>query len=95
MGLVVGLDNVWGIGEFVSHNPFVFFVRESFPGYEVLNFSSSFSRGKNVFYFLFFYSINDVRRWRRRNLLRRELSCMVRVEETFVEDQVNSMPFGI
>jgi len=54
-----------------------------------------FSRGKDLFYLLFFYSINNVRRWRRRNLLRGELGCMIRVKKTFVEDQVDSMPFGI
>jgi len=95
MGLMIGFDNIRGIGKFVSHDPFIFFVGESFPGYEVLDFSSTFPRGKNLFYFLFFYSVNNVRRWRWRNLLRGELGCVIRVEETFVEDWMDSMPFGI
>jgi len=95
MGLMISFDNIWGIGELVSHDPFVFFVWESFPGYEILNLSSMFSRSKNLFYFLFFNSVNDVRRWRWRNLLRGELCCMVWVKETFVEDWMDSTPFGI
>ena len=95
MGSMVGFDNIRGIRKFVGHNPFVFFIGESFPGYKVFNFSSLFSRSKNLFYLLFFYSVNDVRRWRRRNLLRGKLCCMVRMEKTFMEDWVDSMSFGI
>jgi len=90
MGSVVGLDNVRGVGKFVGRDPFIFFIRKSFPGYEVFNFSSMFSRGKDFLYLLFFYFINDVRRWRRRNLLRGELDCMVWMEKTFMEDWVDS-----
>jgi len=95
MGSVIGFDNLWSVRKFVSHNPFIFLVWESFPGYKVLNLSSTFSRGENLFYFLFFYSVDDVRRWRRRNFLRRELGCVIGVEKTFMEDQVNFSPFGI
>jgi len=95
MGLVIGFDSVWSIRQLVSHNPFVFFVGKSFPGYEVFDLSSTFSRGKYLFNFLFFYSIYDVRRWRRRNLLRGELRCVIRMEETFMEDQMDSSPFRI
>jgi len=55
-----------------------------------------FSGSKNFFNLLFLYSVDDVRRWRRRrNLLRGELGCVIRVEKTFVEDWMDSMPLGI
>jgi len=95
MGSVVGFDSVWSVRQLVCRDPFVFFVRESFPGYKVFNFSLTFSGGENLVYLLFFHSVNDVRRWRRRNLLRGKLGCVIRVEETFVEDWMDSTSFGI
>jgi len=86
MGSVIGFDNIRGIGEFVSHDSFVLFIGKSFPRYKVFDLSLAFSRGENFFNLMLFYSINDIRRWRRRNLLRGELGYVIRMKETFMED---------
>ena len=95
MESVIGFNKIRGIGEFISHDPFVLFIGKSFPGYEVFKFSSTFSRSENFFNLLFFYSVNDIRRWWRRDFLGMKLCCMVRVEKAFMEDQMDSMPLGI
>jgi len=95
MGSVIGFNDVGSNGEFVCYNPFIFFIEKSFPGHKVFKFSTMFSRSENLFNFLFFYSVDDVRRWRGRNLLRRELCYIVRMKKTFVEDQMDFSPLGI